>query len=110
MKVKHKKKELEEFKKEMKASIPDEIKVIYGRFFVFSIIYLIFFFIVYPMFLVNKLSKLSSVILFIGLIIFYVYMIIDVWKKKKSYISQGCVILIPIVFIAISFSIVKFLF
>lgn len=104
------KKSFKEFKKEMIASVPDEIKVIYGKFIVFSIIYLIFFFIIYPLLLVDMISKLSSIIIFVVLITFYVYMIIDVWKKKKTYISDGYVIIIPLVFVAISFSLVKFLF
>lgn len=104
------KKKNKEFKKEMIASIPDDIKIIYGKFTIFSIIYLIFFFIIYPFLLVDRISKIGSIMILVLMSLFYVYMIIDVWKKKKTYIADGYVLMIPLVIAAISYSVIKFLF
>lgn len=103
-------KKREDFRKAMLASVPDDIKIIYGRFVLFSIIYLVFFFIVYPFYLMYRINKVCSILIFIILIIFYVYMIVDVWKKRKTYMADGYVFFIPLVFVGISFSIIKFLF
>lgn len=109
-KEKDKVKKHKEYVSMVKKSIPDGIKIMYGKFIAFSIIYLLFFSIIYPFFLINKISKIGSAIIFITLILFYGYMIIDVWKKKKTYISEGFILIIPMVFLAISFSLIKFIF
>lgn len=101
----HKKKNIS---KEMNKAIPNDIKVLFGKFYLFSVIYLIFFLIIYPFILVKIVTRLSSIILFCLLTVFYVYMIVDVQRNKKTYNSIFYVILITLVFMAISFSIIKF--
>lgn len=99
--------DLKNLKKEINKSIPDEIKVLFGKFYLFSFCYLIFFFILYPFWLINKVSTLFSIILIIILILFYLYMIVDVCKKRGNFLSTLFVLLIMFVFMGISFSIIK---
>lgn len=94
----------------VRKEIPNEIKILFGKFYLFSFIYILFFSIIYPLFLINILTELSSVIIFIFLIIFYIYIILDVKKKKNNYNSSMYVILILLVLTSISFSIIKFFF
>ena len=104
MKKKERKKEL---KKLYKNEIPDNIKVIFGKFYFFSLLYLIFFLIIYPFVLIERFSLLNLLILLIFLSLFYIWIIIDVIKKKKGYNSNLFVLLIGLVILAISLSVVK---
>lgn len=104
MKKKERKKEL---KKLYKNEIPDNIKVIFGKFYFFSLLYLIFFLIIYPFVLIERFSLLNLLILLIFLSLFYIWIIIDVVKKKKGYNSNLFVLLIGLVILAISLSVVK---
>lgn len=97
-----------EKKVKIKKEIPDEIKVLFGKFYLFSFIYIIFFLLIYPFILVNLVSLWGSIIIFISLIGFYGYMIVDVIKHKGRFNSTMFILLILIVIMAISFSIVKF--
>lgn len=106
--VKKNKKITQKLKIDNQLTVPDKIKILYGKFFLFSIIYLIFFAGLYPFFLVSRLSKIGSMLIFILLLGFYVYMIVDVIKHRENYNSSIFVLLIILVLIAISFSIVKF--
>ncbi len=94
--------------KNIKKEIPDNIKVLYGKFYVFSFIYIFFFLVVYPFILVNKIRYWASIMLFVLLGGFYIYMIWDVLKHKGRFNSTMFMVLILIVIMAISFSIVKF--
>lgn len=104
MKKKERKKEL---KKLYKNEIPDNIKVIFGKFYFFSLLYLIFFLIIYPFVLIERFSLLNLLILLIFLSLFYIWIIIDVIKKKKGYNSNLFFLLIGLVILAISLSVVK---
>lgn len=111
-----KKKSIKEEKKinklkeiQVKKEIPEEIKVLFGKFYVFSFIYLFFFFVVYPFLLVEKLRVWSSVIIFVLLGGFYIYMIGDVLSHKGRYSSTAFLFLILLVLTAMSFSLVKFI-
>ena len=104
MKKKERKKEL---KKLYKNEIPDNIKVIFGKFYFFSLLYLIFFLIIYPFVLIERFSLFNLLILLIFLSLFYIWIIIDVVKKKKGYNSNLFVLLIGLVILAISLSVVK---
>lgn len=106
--VKKNEKIKQKLKIDSQMTVPDEIKILYGKFFLFSIVYLLYFAILYPFFLVSKLSTIGSILIFILLFGFYVYMIIDVIKHRENYNSSIFVLLIILVLIAISFSVVKF--
>ncbi len=93
----------------IKKEIPDEVKILYGRFYVYSLIYIVFFGLIYPFLLVKRLSTLSSIIIFSCLGIFYIYIIRDVLKKKGRFNSTLFALFILIVVISLSFSVIKFL-
>ncbi len=95
--------------KKIKKEIPDEIKILYGRFYVYSLIYIIFFGLIYPFLLIKSLSVLSSIIIFMGLGIFYIYIIRDVLKKKGRFNSTLFALFVLMVVMSLSFSLVKFL-
>lgn len=106
--VKKNKKINQKLKIDNQMTIPDKIKILYGKFFLFSIIYLIFFAGLYPFFLVSRLSKIGSILILILLLGLYIGMVLDVMKHRENYNSSIFVLLILLVLIAISFSVVKF--
>lgn len=94
--------------KEMYKAVPDDVKIAFGKFYVFSFIYLLFFLIIYPFFLINYLNDFFSGIIFGFLVVFFIYMIKDTKVKAKTFASSFYYLLILCVFLAISFSIVKY--
>ena len=104
-----KKNDKRRLKKLYKAEIPDYIKVLFGKFYVFSFFYLVFFFVIYPFLLLKRISlfNLVAIICFFGL--FYIWIVIDVFRKKKEYNSSLFIILLVLVLAAISFSVIKLL-
>ena len=91
----------------IKSQIPDEVKVALGKFYIFSMIYMIFFGVIFPFIIIENVSLVSQILAVVFLVAFYVYMLIDVIKKKKRFTLTLFVFLIVVVFILISFSIVK---
>ncbi len=110
MAKKEKDKTRNDYIKQYKNEIPDDIRILFGKFYVFSFIYLIFFLIIYPFILIKSFSLINLVLIISFLTIFYLFIVIDVIKKKKQFRSNLFILLIILVFIAISFSIVKFWF
>lgn len=92
----------------MENPIPNEIKVLFGKFYAFSLVYITFFLIINPFMLLKRITDISYLLIILVLGLFYVYMIADVYKKKKGYNSTVYVMFIILVFASISFSIVKF--
>lgn len=104
---KEEKKKNRDKKNAIKKSIPDNIKILFGKFYFYSLVYVLFFFVIYPVLLINKLSMVFSIILIMFLILFFFYMVYDVYKKKDKYMSITFVMLILIVLLGISFSVIK---
>ncbi len=102
--IKKKKKNTQEIINEQ---IPDEIKVIFGKFYIFSLLYIIFFAGFFPFYFIYYVSLVSQILCVVLLTGFYVYIILDVHKKRKTFMSTIYMILIGLVFLSISFSIVK---
>lgn len=94
--------------KEMYKAVPDEIKIAFGKFYLFSLIYIVFFLGIYPFLLMKHISDFSSGLIIGFLTVFYFYIIRDTKKKVKTFISTYYYILMFIVFLSISFSIVKY--
>ncbi len=94
--------------KEMYKAVPDEIKIAFGKFYLFSIIYIVFFLGLYPFWLINYLNDFVCGLIVGFLTVFYIYMIMDTKRKVKTFISTFYYLLILIVFLAISFSVVKY--
>ena len=108
--VKKEKVEIKPEETNLKREIPDEIKVLFGKFYVFSFVYILFFLILIPFVLGRFFHKVSIGLLIFWLSIFYIYMIIDVNKKRKSFTSSIFVFLIFLVVSSIIFSIIKLFF
>lgn len=94
-------------RKEYKKMIPEEIKVLFGKFYVYSFIISLFFFTIYPFWLVKCLSKESLVGILVVAFLFYLYVLCDVKKKKKQFSSSIFMVLIFIVFSSFLFSLAK---
>lgn len=94
--------------KEMYDAVPNEVKVAFGKFYLFSLIYLIFFFGIYPFLIIGNINDFVSGLVFGFLVVFYIYMIVDTRKRTKTFASTYYYLLIFLVMLAMSFSIVKF--
>lgn len=108
IKRKKKKKLVEPPRVSMYDAVPDDIKMLFGKFYVYSLLYLIFFGILYPFFLMYYLNKIFTIIIFILLIVLYIFIIVDIKKKIGKYKSNVFIIFIILVLFSISFSIVRF--
>lgn len=107
IKKRKKKKVVEPPKVSVYESIPDEVKISFGKFYSYSLIYIIFFSLLYPLILMYYLNKIFTIILFILLIILYCYIIFDIRKRIGKYRSIAFVFFIILVFFSISFSVLK---
>ena len=96
--------------KEYKASLPDDIKVLFGKFYVFSFILILFLSVIFPFLIMNRISLISRIFVLVVLFIFYVYVVIDVSKKKKSFNSSIFILLITLVVMSFVTSIIKMCF
>ena len=108
--VKKEKIELNSEHTQQKKEIPEEIKVLFGKFYVFSFVYILFFLVLLPFVLAKFCHKVSIALLMFWLAAFYAYMVIDVNKKRKTFTSTIFVFLIYLVAISFSFSIIKIFF
>ncbi len=94
--------------KEMYKAVPDEIKVAFGKFYLFSLVYIVFFSIIYPFLLIKYMSDFTCGLVVGFLTVFYIYIIRDTKRKVKTFSSTFYYLLILGVFLSISFSIVKY--
>lgn len=104
---KKKKKKIEPPKVSLYDSIPDDVKMAFGKFYAYSFLYIVFFGILYPWILLYYLNKIFTIILFIILVALYIYIIYDIKKRTDKYTSNLFYLLILLVFIAVSISIVR---
>ena len=91
--------------KELKKNIPNEIKVEFGKFFIFSIILFIFLGIIYPLVIVKYCSIYTKIGVLVFSILFYGYMVFMLFKKKKSFMSLFVPISIIIFILLVGFAI-----
>lgn len=103
-----KKKKSKKEKEELKKNIPNDIKILFGKFYFFSILYIIFFLILFPFLFKPRISLISSILIMILLALFYVYIVFDVLKKEKGFKSYLLSVFILLVLFAYSFSLIKF--
>ena len=96
-----------EVKETMNSQVPDEIKTVFGKFYVFSLIYILFFGIAFPFYVMDHISLVSRILQIVLLSLFYIYIVIDIRKKRKTFMSTIYIVLIIMVVLSISFSIVK---
>lgn len=91
-------------------TVPEEIKVLFGKFYVYSLLYIIFFGILFPWILMYYLNNIFSIIMIFVLIILYVFIVYDIKKKTGKYISNLFFFLIALVVLTVSLSVIKLLF
>ncbi len=103
MKREDKKKQKREYRK----NIPDEIKILYGKFIIYSFLMTLFFGFLFPFLLLDKISKISSFFLFLVLVLFYIFILIDVFRRRKTYHSTLFYILVFLFFSAVFYSVFK---
>lgn len=91
----------------MYATIPEDIKLYFGKFYLYSLVYIVFFGILYPFFLMYYLNIVFSMIILIILALLYVYIIYDINRRTRKYISNMFFFLIILVILSLSFSFIK---
>ena len=89
-------------------SIPKEVRISFGKFYVFSI--LIFVFLLVYSFIISKISVVSNVSLLILLPILYVVMLIDNYRKCKHFKSTLLYILVFLNLIMYICAFIKFIY
>lgn len=87
--------------------VPDNIRILFGRFTFYSIMIIFFLSIIYSLILVKYLSLFTAIGILVILFLFYLYMIYDVIKHKDTYSSVLFVILIIATVLSFGISILK---
>jgi len=93
-------------KKEIVKNIPDDIKVLFGKHFVFSMI-LIVILILYPILVLRYCSIYSKIGILCFLFIFYGYMLFNLFRKRKNFMSVSVPLTIFIIIFLFIFDLVK---
>lgn len=109
IKKRKKKKVLTSPKVSMYDTVPEDIKLLFGKFYAYSSLYVLFFGILYPFFLLYYLNKIFTIVLFSVLVLLYAFIIFDIKKKIDKYKSNMFIFFILLVVFAMSFSVVKFI-
>ena len=94
----------------MDETVPEDIKMVFGKFCAYSFLYVGFFGVIYPFFLMYYLDKLFSIGLIVGLIVFYGFIIFDTLKKAGKYKSNSFFFMVMFVVLVISLSIIRLIF
>ena len=94
-------------KSKIKENIPVEIKVLFGKFTFFSIIIILLLAVVYPFIVLNYFSIYSQIGLLVFVVLFYGYMIFNLIRKKKNFMSMLVPILIALVVLVLILDIIK---
>lgn len=110
--IKKKKKELKDKipKVVMDETVPEDIKLIFGKFCTYSFLYVAFFGIIYPFFLMYYLNKIFSIVLILMLVFLYGFIIYDIRKKAGKYRSNSFFFLIMLVILVVSLSVIRLIF
>ena len=75
---------MKKVKNSIKSEIPKEIKIVFGKFYIFSI-FIFILLLMYPFFIMKYISIYSNVAIVIVLPVWYLLMIIDVVRKREVY-------------------------
>lgn len=93
-------------KNEYKNAIPVEIRVLFGKFYIFSLILSVFLGVGYQ-FIVERVTFISSLLLLIFCLLFFIYIFIDFLNRKKNFMSTMIVFCIVIYISSLGFAIYK---
>ena len=83
--------------KEIKSNIPDDVKVVFGKFYVFSFIIILLLSLLYPFVIINYFSIYSQIGFLIFVLLFYGYMVFKLFKKKGKFMS----LLVPLLIVSV---------
>lgn len=75
-------------KNEINNNIPTEIRVEFGKFFVFSVVLFIILGGIYPFLIVKYCSIYTQIGILVFSFLFYGYMFINLMKKRKNFMSM----------------------
>ncbi|MBQ8659377.1 MAG: hypothetical protein IJ475_00870 [Bacilli bacterium] len=89
------------------SKIPDDVRVLFGKFTVFSTILIVFLSLIYSLVLVKNLTKFTSIGILVVLFLFYLYMVFDVIRHKGKYSSVLFVVLIISTMLSFGIAILK---
>lgn len=95
--------------KEIKKNIPDEIKVLFGKYYIFSFIIILALAIFYPLVVLNYFSIYTQIGFLVFAVLFDIYMTIGLFKKKGRFMSILVPILIGSVFLLLILDLLKLL-
>lgn len=99
---------MKKVKNSIKSEIPKEIKIVFGKFYIFSI-FIFILLLMYPFFIMKYISIYSNVAIVIVLPVLYLLMIIDIVRKREVYRSSLFPLFIIFFLLTYVFTIVKFI-
>ena len=89
--------------------IPKDKQLLFGKFYFYSAFVLLFI-ILYPFCIMEYLSFVGNIITLIVIPILYVFMVIDVLKKRETYKSTIFLVCVVLILSTYLFSLIKFIF
>jgi len=89
--------------------VPKDKKILFGKFYFYSA-FILLFIILYPFYVMKYLSFVSNIITLVIIPILYIFVIIDVLKKRETYKSTLFFITVVLILSTYLFSLVKFIF
>ena len=88
--------------------IPDDIKVLYGKFYIFTGVMFIFL-LLYPFLIMPDINMITNIGILLMMPIFYIIMVVEVLKKRMTYRSLLFVLWVVLFFVTYVVSLVKFI-
>ena len=88
--------------------IPKHIKVLYGKFYVFTGILFIFL-LIYPFLILKHISLITNIGILLLMPAFYIIMVVEVLKKRETYRSFIFWIWVVLFVITYIISVIKFI-
>ena len=89
--------------------VPKDKQLLFGKFYFYSAFVLLFI-ILYPFCIMEYLSFVGNIITLIVIPILYVFMVIDVLKKRETYKSTIFLVCVVLILSTYLFSLIKFIF
>lgn len=88
--------------------IPSNIKVLFGKFYVYSTI-IFFFLLLYPFIIMQNINMITNVALLLMMPIFYSFLTIEVIRKRETYRSIFFLFWNVLFWVTYVISVVKFI-
>ena len=89
--------------------IPNDKKLLFGKFYFYSAFVLLFI-ILYPFCIMEYLSFVGNIITLIVIPVLYVFMVIDVLRKRETYKSTIFLVCVVLILSTYLFSLIKYIF